>query len=815
MDILGSIILKRGTGKAMKCSKCGANLEFRDLFCRECGTRIEHKVNQFCRSCGTKLEDGGKFCPKCGKEVVDLTSYGDDSTIKIENNTGKVQQKSDILGRKIKETVLNLWSRLDTFSKTIVVVSVFVLILAVTSICIGRVLPIIISVIQIGAVVVTALLHKGIISIKWTWVKYLILCVAIALSIGNIASYFVGNQNVGVTTVTQQDIKVSAPCNATACIGKQKDNVINEFVMSGFVNITENTLEDLSLDEADINGCVESVTIDNISDFTANQEFVNTSNVLITYHSFMLIAVPVDAASAEAIEPEELIRLFKDAGFINIKVDEVFDLDPDEENVEFKNTITVDAESDFSATSKYPLDSSIEIITHRTYEKCVLKVVVEFVENLLFNTYDVELEINGNTETINHGEDSMFEYRLKPGNYTVTFTSTKSSSVMGTVEIEVSGDTEVSYKITCYSDKINVETLYVENRGSIGENEAMVPYSASACRYKNYKDVEMWFKNAGFTNISTKILYDIVWGWTDEGEVEEVAIDGKTDFIRGDIFNKGISVVITYHMKEEDDPSNETEMSKPSANEEIYDLDKDLIVVQCEKDKAKTTMYRITFAECDKNGNYTNFYTFDDIINPRAMGKEFNAIGALPEWFYVGATVHVKANLMGGAISQSGCSVTKAEVSSKESTNNAAVMPIMKGTSLESIVDIAKAYGLSAQFSDEDWGNGTKMHGMSSDGLTIDIVYSANSKELLMVNIVTYTNLSTIQEQMNFIKAVAGVACPSADSAEVLQWVNDNIGDVVSTTIGNVTYELFIGTTGNLCYSAGEVEWETWDLAVN
>lgn len=246
--------------------------------------------------------------------------------------------------------------------------------------------------------------------------------------------------------------------------------------------------------------------------------------------------------------------------------------------------------------------------------------------------------------------------------------------------------------------------------------------------------------------------------------------------------------------------------------EKKYDLDKNLYVVQCTRDSNKTTMYRVTFADCDTNGNYTNFYTFDSIINPHAMGDEFNVIGALPSWFYVGALVHVQANLNNGAIRSYDCTVTKA----KTNTNNTTLqMPTMNGSSLNSVVSVAKSYGLSTQFSDEDWGNGSKMRGMSNNKFSIKIVYSSTTKELLMVSVVTYSTNSTTQEQKNFIKAISSTACPASDSTTVSQWVNSNIGNEKVTKINGRTYELLIGSSNNICYSAGNAEWETWELARN
>ena len=104
---------------------------------------------------------------------------------------------------------------------------------------------------------------------------------------------------------------------------------------------------------------------------------------------------------------------------------------------------------------------------------------------------------------------------------------------------------------------------------------------------------------------------------------------------------------------------------------------------------------------------------------------------------------------------------------------------------------------------------------MASDGLTIDIVYSTETKEALFVSIVSFSNLSTEKEQKEFIKAIAGIACPQDDADDVSDWVKDTIGISGSVTINNVTYELEIGPNGNLCYSVGQPEWEAWESSFN
>lgn len=100
----------------------------------------------------------------------------------------------------------------------------------------------------------------------------------------------------------------------------------------------------------------------------------------------------------------------------------------------------------------------------------------------------------------------------------------------------------------------------------VGEGEVAVPASASDYKYDNYQDVQKDLEDAGFINITTEILYDIVWGWTEEGEVKSVSIDGRTDYDKGEVFKKDAPIVITYHMKEEDDPNKPVE-TEPEESE--------------------------------------------------------------------------------------------------------------------------------------------------------------------------------------------------------------------------------------------------------
>ncbi len=353
--------------------------------------------------------------------------------------------------------------------------------------------------------------------------------------------------------------KAVTPYTSTYCNEKNVYDVENDFSKAGFTNITLEPLEDLDVSQTDMVGTVRSVFINGETNFEGNQKYKGKVKVIIQYHSYKSIPIPISAEDTATMDTASILKTFEDAGFISLSTDEVFDLDPDATTAEFENEVQVGYLTHYEKGHRVPLDTEIKVITHRPYEKYTLNLSIDFVANLIFSKYNVEMTIGNNEEPLNHGADGEFSYRLEKGRYTLKFTKSDSSNVSGSATIDLTGDTNASYRITCNSDYIEVKTLYIENKGTIGENQAMVPMSGTNCQYKDYKEIESAFRDAGFTNISTEILYDIVWGITEEGEVKQVSINGNSDFSRGSVFDKDAAIIITYHMKQSDDPNNKVD----------------------------------------------------------------------------------------------------------------------------------------------------------------------------------------------------------------------------------------------------------------
>lgn len=94
------------------------------------------------------------------------------------------------------------------------------------------------------------------------------------------------------------------------------------------------------------------------------------------------------------------------------------------------------------------------------------------------------------------------------------------------------------------------------------KNEIQSPLSSDDCYRMDYVAVISEFENAGFSNIQTTILDDLVTGWiTKDGSVESISIGNSSDFKKGTWFPKETIVNITYHTF----PKKEPESTEPTS----------------------------------------------------------------------------------------------------------------------------------------------------------------------------------------------------------------------------------------------------------
>lgn len=92
---------------------------------------------------------------------------------------------------------------------------------------------------------------------------------------------------------------------------------------------------------------------------------------------------------------------------------------------------------------------------------------------------------------------------------------------------------------------------------------------------ENYKTVISQFEETGFTNIKTEVLDDLITGWlTKDGEIEQVEINGDTEFSADDRFQKNSKIVITYHTFSEEEKKEAKSTDEKKSNAKSPDDEK-------------------------------------------------------------------------------------------------------------------------------------------------------------------------------------------------------------------------------------------------
>ena len=340
------------------------------------------------------------------------------------------------------------------------------------------------------------------------------------------------------------------------------------------------------------------------------QQDPNTYNLESTAADTSVLA-PCSAAECIGTVWAEVEENLYNAGFMNIVAEKVEDLKSSEADiVDTTISISIDGQTDFAKGQEFDKYDKVLIIYHG-FQKCNVTMHVDFPSNLLFSKYDVSLNMDGVPQgTMKHGESKDFEFKVEPKEYTFTFEEDGDSSVNGSTVLDVKGDIEISLRISCHNDKIDIETLYIEDKGALGENEVMIPSDCIEFHGKNFEDYANALKESGFTNVTLEAIYDIASGESGIGEIENVTIGGISDFSRGDIFANDVVVIITYHDNKADDPAVKEQTAKESALEAVFpkELAKRAIIVAMTNGQASDV-----FSEDGNSYDAAKFHTYSDI----------------------------------------------------------------------------------------------------------------------------------------------------------------------------------------------------------
>lgn len=132
-----------------------------------------------------------------------------------------------------------------------------------------------------------------------------------------------------------------------------------------------------------------------------------------------------------------------------------------------------------------------------------------------------------------------------------------------------------------------------------------------------YEDIVAKFENAGFTNVKTEKLEDLVFGWlTEDGEVEEVSINGETTFSADSRYPSDATIVVSYHTFEEEEEvvSESKEESESSESEQSSEASESKEEVESSEESSETKDEEIITIE--NNEEFSALLNTTDTADP-------------------------------------------------------------------------------------------------------------------------------------------------------------------------------------------------------
>jgi len=517
-------------------------------------------------NCGAKvhlIEDIETESPASGSTTEDITPVETQMDHIIEQEVKTEEAASNIysipqsmksgssfidsqpMGDKIKTKALEKWNSFDLFYKIVTVgmgISILLLLIALLS---HKVLPIFISILQIGGLVAATLMHKEIIKSPKRWLKYLVLVVAILFVVLNLLIFSAGKSKSTTTPSTEKPTQTTQIPQTTETLEKEETETAEvleteEAVVETNYTITKGSQYAFMSDEWNV--YIATAISDSILKVEHWDKTMKTTKKMAFNAELGNYKINDPQNGFEWLDDEHTAFSFifkdKNNSHVETAAPHIFTININDSDLN-KGTNYDNNIACYSYTNDgWHMYRAIPMTDSLIKIECWARGMS--VGDHLYGWDWCVIELN-NTDTDFAWTDDEHT------SFSITARDPENDSYWKTDTFVVFALENENYK---YPNVITYLGLQ-----SVSEDEAKVPDSASGYKYDNYKNVQESLSEAGFTNIKTEILYDIVLGWTSEGEVDSVSIAGDTSFDKGTVFRKEAEVIITYHMKEEEDPS--------------------------------------------------------------------------------------------------------------------------------------------------------------------------------------------------------------------------------------------------------------------
>ena len=167
--------------------------------------------------------------------------------------------------------------------------------------------------------------------------------------------------------------RIEVGVSSEELIGLDYNTVKNKLSDSGFTNIHEKAITDLSIEDIDKEGIVTQVSIRGKVDvekisFSKSDRFPYDAYIKIIFHELDTIEVPMESKKMKKLNYVEAQQKFTDAGFINVKTVAEHDLVTGWINKDGSvDSISVDGKTSFESYNQFRPDVEV-IIKYHTFK---------------------------------------------------------------------------------------------------------------------------------------------------------------------------------------------------------------------------------------------------------------------------------------------------------------------------------------------------------------------------------------------------------------------------------------------------------------
>lgn len=347
----------------------------------------------------------------------------------------------------------------------------------------------------------------------------------------NAGSWFSKSSTVKITYRDLDPSKkndVEMPISSMDCPGKNHQIVADMLKAAGFQNIQETSYADLAKDHQSDDGKITHIYIGNNSAFYQGEYYAVDAPIQIEYHTMdpervTDIEIPDNSDSYVGRDCAEVRKEFQKSGFSNITLVPKYDLSLFRTAKKGEiQSIAIKGSNTFSKGTWVPTATEVTITYHAEEVRFVDKNyqdVIDELKDMGFN--DISSSPLGDLGIRDLKKSGKVESVLIEG-----------ADFEDATELNLLTHIDIRYHSEQMANDAQVK-ITTASKDLVGEN---------------YQTVIDALQNMGFTNVKGVALGDLKKGWfAKENTVKSVAIGNATKFSVGDILDRDIDVIVSYH----------------------------------------------------------------------------------------------------------------------------------------------------------------------------------------------------------------------------------------------------------------------------